>query len=249
MDISAARRVVSQHFRAEIRISKNEIRGHDAILQDFLIVIHVPKEEIERLDTLFHTPVKLPPVFARDDTGNHVERQDAIDRRTVAVNRESNAESKKLTLGVLGALAKMPKLKLLQPVPECCELTVAILRGAEKLAIKMPWGVGVERCYRCGILQCCNCRHANPSSAFSRSPVELKKHYDQSSQSLAPKFMSRNINLGTNNAQAAPCCAQCLCKASRKRNLQNVTALARKVLIRRGAGAVRSREAAAAEMG
>jgi hypothetical protein len=73
-------------------------------------VIQIVQEQIEGLDPLLHARLDDLPVLGREHARNHVERQDAVDRVAIGVDRERDAEIEQLIGGGLGAPPQLPQI-------------------------------------------------------------------------------------------------------------------------------------------
>src|SRR5579864_7559914 len=100
VDICSMRRIISFHLGSEISVSNYKLSWNDTVFQNFLFVIDVPQKEIERLHTLLDAPLQPFPVRGRDNAGDHIEGQDAVDGGPVAINCKSNSKGKKLSFRV-----------------------------------------------------------------------------------------------------------------------------------------------------
>ncbi len=101
------RQVVADHLAAEVDVAEHEVGRHDAVVQDLLVVIDVVEELVDRRDPLLDPALDDPPVGGGQDARDEVERQDAIDRVALGIDREGDPEIVELALGKLGAPAQL----------------------------------------------------------------------------------------------------------------------------------------------
>jgi hypothetical protein len=107
VDISVAWNIHAAHFRAVVLVALDEIGGHNAILENVLVVIDIVKERIEPGDALFHAAVDVMPIRAGQHARDHVEREHAVDGVVVGIDREGDAEIEQLPVGFLCAAAQV----------------------------------------------------------------------------------------------------------------------------------------------
>ena len=111
------------HLRAVVGVAEHQLRRDQPVLEHLLRAVDVGQEQVERLHPLAHAGLDHRPVRGRDQARDHVERQDAVDRVAVAVDREGDALVVELGLGRPG-----PLHQLRQPQP--------IQAGADQLAMR-----------------------------------------------------------------------------------------------------------------
>ena len=88
MDIDVVRDVKADQFRTEMLRTVNDLGGDDAVLEDFLLVIDVAQEQIQRAQPLGESFFNERPLVAGNDPRNEVEWHDPLGAFVSAVNRE-----------------------------------------------------------------------------------------------------------------------------------------------------------------
>ena len=73
--------------------------GNGAVLEDFLVVIDVVDEGVERVDALLEAAFDAVPFVRRDDARDQVEGEDAFGAGGVAVDVEGDAQLQQQALG------------------------------------------------------------------------------------------------------------------------------------------------------
>jgi hypothetical protein len=66
----------------------DEVARHDAVLQDFLLVINVVDEKVESVDPLLQPTLDTLPLMRLDDARHDVERKDPLRSGAIAVDVE-----------------------------------------------------------------------------------------------------------------------------------------------------------------
>ena len=89
-------------------------------------MIDVPKKEIQRLDALLDAAIDRTPIGGCDHARDHIERQYAVDRGSVAIDRESNTEGIQLPFRIFRPLAELLKLELLKAMPKSRQMAVTV---------------------------------------------------------------------------------------------------------------------------
>ena len=122
-------------------------------MNTFCGAVDVGQEQVERLHPLAHAGLDHRPVGGRDQPRDHVERQDAVDRVAVAVDREGDALVVELGLGRPGALRQLGQPERVEPgadqlpmralrdtVPQLAEVAGRVVAGerARRLASEAP---------------------------------------------------------------------------------------------------------------
>ena len=78
--------------------------GDNAVLDDFLIGIHVPQIGVQRIHALLETRLHLVEFVGFDDTGNRIIRKETVMVFAVLVNTETNAIAAQLAVDRLTAI-------------------------------------------------------------------------------------------------------------------------------------------------
>jgi hypothetical protein len=97
------RHVHAHHLGSELRVLEDLVGRHDARLDDLLAVVDVVYEAVERGHALHQALFHAVPLVRGDDTGNQVERNEALGAGTVlvlgAVHRKGDADAPEDHLG------------------------------------------------------------------------------------------------------------------------------------------------------
>jgi hypothetical protein len=105
VDVNALRHLKIHELTPEMLSRQNEKLRHDAVLHDFLLVINVVQEKIQRGDALREAALDVLPFIRRDDARQKVEGENFLRPLRVAINIERDALPQKarvhrLPLGV-----------------------------------------------------------------------------------------------------------------------------------------------------
>ncbi len=114
--IDVVRQVDAHHLGAELGVAEHLLLRHDAGLEDFLVVIDVVEEAVERGDALLQPGFEVLPFRRGNDARNQVERNEPLGACLVAIHRESDAHAAKDQLGLLALGADGVGRLLRQPV-------------------------------------------------------------------------------------------------------------------------------------
>ncbi len=87
------------HDRPKIGVAEDQIGGDDAIPEDLLLVIEVVEQEIEGGDPLDDPALDMLPFRCREHAWDRVERQDAVDRVGLGIDREGDPQIVERLLG------------------------------------------------------------------------------------------------------------------------------------------------------
>jgi hypothetical protein len=162
IDVGLVRDFYVAHLRPEIIVAEDQIGRNDAIAQDQLAVIEVIEQEVERGDPLDDAALDVPPFRCRDQPGDRVERQDAVDGGAVGIDRKGDAEIVERSLGRGGAPGKLGDRHAGEPLAQRCRLVAAL-----QLAKKAVRVVTVEQRTR---LPCLRIMHGPGQGASVTSP-------------------------------------------------------------------------------
>jgi hypothetical protein len=102
--VDVARQIDAHHFRTELGVIQHLLGRNLARLENFLIVIDVVQEHVERLDALTQPGTQGFPFGGRNDARNDVERNQPLLARFLAIHGEGDADPVKGQIG-LGPLA------------------------------------------------------------------------------------------------------------------------------------------------
>ena len=69
----------------------NDFQGDHPLLHDPLIMVDIMQKKVQRAQTLLKAPLKQAPLVGGDDTGNQIERHDALGALVAAVNGEGDS--------------------------------------------------------------------------------------------------------------------------------------------------------------
>ena len=93
MGIDVGRRVETHHFRQEGLVLIHHRRGDFAGAHDFLTVIDIVQEGVQRPHPLLDAPFQEAPFGGGDDAGNQIEWNDLFVGLAGPIHRESDAEA------------------------------------------------------------------------------------------------------------------------------------------------------------
>ena len=128
-DVNSLRHFKVHELAAEMFSRQNEKLRDDTVLQDFLLVINVVQEKIQRRDALREAALDLLPLFRRDDPRQQIKRKNFLRALRVAINVERDALPQKirvhrLPLGVefraRQSLEKSLKFFVVRPIDAFC---------------------------------------------------------------------------------------------------------------------------------
>ena len=83
------------HFGTKLTVFEHLIGRNFSRLQNFLIVIDIVEEGIERGNTLGQPKRDFLPLFPGDDVRHDVERDEALRAGALAINGKSNTDAVK----------------------------------------------------------------------------------------------------------------------------------------------------------
>ena len=106
MHIGAVRDREILHLRPVIGVAIDQFGGDDAVFHDMAGAVNVAQEEVEGGDALDAGALQQIPFAGGDDARDTVERQDAVDRGGVRIDREGDAEIDQLGFRRRGAGAQ-----------------------------------------------------------------------------------------------------------------------------------------------
>src|SRR6185503_326684 len=92
MGVDVVRRLDAEHLGPERGVEQNELRRHEARLNDLLVVIDVVEEDVDRLDSLDAAPLHEIPLGAVEDAGDQVKRDQPLGRAAFGVDCKGDAE-------------------------------------------------------------------------------------------------------------------------------------------------------------
>ena len=92
MHVDVVRHLLTVHLRPEHRILEHQILRHDAGLEDFAPVVDVVDVVVDGLDALLEAGAQDVPFGGREDTRQHVERDQPFLGVRLAVDREGDAD-------------------------------------------------------------------------------------------------------------------------------------------------------------
>ena len=128
VDVGAVRQRQPAHLRAVVGVAQHQLGRDEPVLERLLRAVDVGQEQVEGLHALAHAGLDHRPVGGGDDPRDHVERQDAVDRVAVAVDREGDALVVQLGFGGPRPMAELRRPQRVQPIPD--QLPVGALQHA-----------------------------------------------------------------------------------------------------------------------
>ena len=103
VDIGLVRQVDAAHVGPVVRVAEDQVGRDDAVRQHVLVVVDVVEQQVDRGDALDDAAFEMAPFRGRQHPRQHVERQDAVDRLGVGIDRKGDAEIVELGIGGGGA--------------------------------------------------------------------------------------------------------------------------------------------------
>ncbi len=100
VDIGLVRQIDAAHQRAVVVVAEDQLGRDHAVAQHMLIMVNVVEQQVDRRDPLDDAALYVPPLLSRQHARQDVERQDAVDRPRVRVDRKG--DPKIVELGVRG---------------------------------------------------------------------------------------------------------------------------------------------------
>ena len=88
----AARRLQADALLAEAFGGSHNVLGDHAIAHDFLVVVQIVDQHVQRGDPLLEPALERLPFIAADDPRDDVERNDPLEPAAIAVDVERNSE-------------------------------------------------------------------------------------------------------------------------------------------------------------
>ena len=113
--VDAGRRANPDHLGQEGLVAGDQLLRDAARAQDFLAMVDVVQEGIERLDALLDALREPAPFRAGDDAGHDVERDQPFGGVFLAIDGEGDARLAEDALGVAHFFGKPGRILLLQP--------------------------------------------------------------------------------------------------------------------------------------
>ena len=88
------------HAGAEVLRRRDDVGGHDAVLDDPLLVVEIVDEEVQRRGRWIRPALDALPFRALDRARDDVERPGAVDELAFRVDRERDAHLLDRALGI-----------------------------------------------------------------------------------------------------------------------------------------------------
>ncbi len=118
MDIDVVRHVLAVHLGSKYRVLEDQVVRNDVGAQDVSAVIDVAQEHVQRADPLLQTLFQQGPFLAREDPGDHVERDQALLGLGVAIDGKGDTDPAEQQFRFLAAILQRFRGRLLQPTGE-----------------------------------------------------------------------------------------------------------------------------------
>ena len=101
-------------------VAEDGLHGNHASIEDFLVVVDIVDERVQRAHALLEAGIQRRPFFGRNHARHDVERDQALRPLFLAVNRERDADAVEGALWPHPASGRCgPRAGPLQPVGEC----------------------------------------------------------------------------------------------------------------------------------
>ena len=104
IDVCLVRQIDVAHRRAIVAVAEDQLRRDDAVAQDMLLMVDIVEQQVDRGDPLRDAALEMLPFVARQDSRDHIERQDPVDRFGFRINRKGDSEIVELRIGIARAL-------------------------------------------------------------------------------------------------------------------------------------------------
>ena len=130
MHIDVVRHLLAVHLRPEHRVLEHQVLRHDSGLEDLAPSVDVLDVEIDGLDALLEAAPQQVPFGGRENARQHVERDQALLRVGLAVDREGDADAAKQQLGLAPPVIEHIGRNLAQPAGQ---FAIGGTRGAARL--------------------------------------------------------------------------------------------------------------------
>ena len=114
--VNVAGRPEIDHLRDERLVVRDQVLRHDARAHDFLAVVDVVEERVERHHALLDAERQPAPFGARDDARDDVERNQPLGGLRVAVDGERNARLAEHAFRVVGLLGEARGILRVEPL-------------------------------------------------------------------------------------------------------------------------------------
>ncbi|VWB68839.1 hypothetical protein BSE24067_03238 [Burkholderia seminalis] len=114
--VHVAGRPEVDHLRDERLVVRDQVLGHDARAHDFLAVVDVVEEGVQRHHALLDAEREAAPFGARDDARDDVERNQPLGGLRVAVDGERDARLAEHAFRVVGFLGEARGILRVEPL-------------------------------------------------------------------------------------------------------------------------------------
>ena len=115
MGIDVARRGEAAHLRHEGPVAVDQCRWNDTGANDFLTMIDVGKEGIDRRHPLNNATLEPAPFTGGDNPRNQVERDDPLLTVAPSIDIEGNPDPPKEFLGLKRLFREFPEILIVKP--------------------------------------------------------------------------------------------------------------------------------------
>ena len=120
------------------------LAGHDAVFNDFFLVIHVFEEEIQRRDPLRESALDPFPFPRSDNPGQQIVRKNPLCAFVTSVDGESDALVEERLVRLVFAASQFVRPQAQEQVVEWAILFSRMIDGAEHLVVSAIEFVPVE---------------------------------------------------------------------------------------------------------
>ena len=118
MDVDVPGHTEVHELAPEMFSRKDIVRGDDAVLQDFLLVINVVQKKIQRGDALRKAALQQLPLPGGNDAGEQIERKNLLCAGGIAIDVEGDALTEKGQVHRLALVLKLGGRKFSEQLPK-----------------------------------------------------------------------------------------------------------------------------------
>ena len=145
MHIGVERHVEADHRLAVAGVLQHQFGRDDLVGEDLPLVVDVAQEHVQRPHALGDAGFDLVPFRRGDHPRDQVERQDAVDRGGVGIDREGDAAFQQVTFGILRTPPQAVDRQCRQPRQQQGQGGMLRLAGPQHLAEERARVIALHR--------------------------------------------------------------------------------------------------------